>query len=78
MKFVLKSEEEPFEPTGYPKGPPTRVRLEFHGESFSEVLPRVQQFLEGCGFTFRGELNDLETVYQTRPVPPSVDMSEPE
>ena len=53
MKYVLQMIETDF----YGNETKNNVTYTFHAETLTQVLEKYQDFLKGCGFTFKGQVD---------------------
>lgn len=61
MKFTLRCEDEEGEVDRLSGGPRASViELSFCSSCLPDILPMMEQFLRGCGFNARGELDFQE------------------
>ena len=54
--FICEDEAMPWS-----SGITSKKTVEFNGESLSEIVGEFEMFLRGCGFSFQGQLDLVDT-----------------
>lgn len=54
--FICEDEAMPWS-----AGVTSKKTVEFNGESLSDIVSEFEMFLKGCGFSFQGQLDLVDT-----------------